>query len=132
LPKLTKAWKQISEYKAKYTAEELKPLFDKQKRDEKERLKAVKAKGKGKGKDASQQLQVPEPESPKPPNSFRKSYEQDYAYTGDGTKINLKERRTSSSSQTVETDPQTGQNKRKTTNVYQCTFEIDMESTLFN
>lgn len=126
LPKLTKAWEKIQEYKAKYTAEELKPLFDKQKRDEKERLKAEK----NEDKNVNKQLQVPATSAK--PNIERKLYELDYAYAGDGTKINLKERRTSTSSQTVETDSQTGQKKKKTTNFYQCSFEIDMESSLFN
>lgn len=119
VPKLNEAWKKISAYKERYTYDELKVLFDQQKKDEKAKER------KKKGKSAAKQLAVPDK-----PNTTTQSYEQEYAYTGDGTRINLKERRSSTS--TTETDEKTGQKKQRTTNFYQCKFEIDMESSLFN
>ena len=119
LPKLTKAWKQIQEYKNRYTIDELKTLFEQQKKNDKENQK----KTSGKSKKIIAQLE--------PPNTIRQSYEQQYAYTGDGQTINLRERRISTSSQIISKDINTGEIKKKTTNLYRCTFEIDMESALF-
>lgn len=120
LPKLNDAWKKISEYKNRYTYDELKTLFDKEKRDN----SIKKKKQKQMNSDINSQSII------ELPGIIKQSYEQDYAYTGDGMKINLKETRTCINAN--ETDKKTGENKKRVSNYYQCKFEIDMDSVLFN
>jgi hypothetical protein len=118
LPKLNEAWKKICSYKEKYTYDQLNTLFDEEKKKNAETKK-----NKRSNKKLTKELDIPDK-----PNNIYDIYEQEYAYTSDGTRINIKETRQTTS--IIETN--NNGNKQVNNNYYKCKFEIDMDSSLFN